>query len=110
MTSRTLITIAINALIIISTIHAQDFRDEAGDKLIGRQTIPILWPEGSRVMILVMLTAWSVGLSWASKLAIPFSVPFCCWSLFVGLRFFQKRTVDEDRRTYLFYNVSFRLM
>jgi hypothetical protein len=110
MTSRTLISFAVNTLIIFSTIHAQDFRDEVGDKLMGRRTIPIVWPEGSRVWILAMLTAWSVGLSWACDLAIPFSVPFCCLSLYVGLRFFQKRTADADRRSYLYYNVRFRLM
>ena len=110
MTPRTLISFAVNALIIFSTIHAQDFRDEEGDKIMGRRTIPIVWPEGSRVWILVMLTAWSVGLSCACDLAIPFSVLFCCLSLYVGLRFFQKRTADADRRSYLYYNVGFHLM
>ncbi|KAN0118767.1 UbiA prenyltransferase family domain containing protein [Russula decolorans] len=105
MTSRTLISSAVNALIIFSTIHVQDFRDEVGDKLMGRRTIPMVWPEGSRVWILVMLTAWSVGLSWACELAIPFSVPFCCLSLYVGLRFFRKRTADADRRSYHYYNI-----
>jgi 4-hydroxybenzoate polyprenyltransferase len=105
MTTRTLISFAVNALIIFSTIHAQDFRDEVGDKLMGRRTIPIVWPEGSRIWILVILAAWSVGLSWAFNLAIPFLVPFCCLSLFVGLRFFGKRTADADRRSYLYYNV-----
>jgi 4-hydroxybenzoate polyprenyltransferase len=105
MPTRTLISFAVNALIIFSTIHAQDFRDEVGDKLMGRRTIPIVWPEGSRVWILVILAAWSIGLSWACNLAIFFLVPFCCLSLFVGLRFFGKRTADEDRRTYLYYNV-----
>ena len=77
---------------------------------MGRRTVPIVWPEGSRVWILVMLTAWSAGLSWACDLAIPFSVPFCCLSVYVGLRFLQKRTADADRRSYLYYNVRFRLM
>ena len=105
MSSRTLISFAVNALIIFSTIHAQDFRDEVGDKLMGRRTIPIVWPEGSRIWILAILTAWSVGLSWACNMAILFSAPFCFLSLFVGLRFFQKRTADADRQSYLYYNV-----
>lgn len=105
MSTRTLISFAVNALIIFSTIHAQDFRDEVGDKLMGRRTIPIVWPKGSRVWILAMLTAWSVGLSWTCNLSIHFSVPFCCLSLFVGLRFFQKRSAGADRQSYLYYNV-----
>ena len=105
MTTRTLISYTINALKIFSTIYAQDFHDEVGDRLVGRQTVPIVWPEGSRIWILVMLTTWSIALSWACDLAISFSVPFCCLSLFVGLRFFRKRTADADRRSYLYYNV-----
>src|SRR5260221_1437099 len=102
MPTRALISFAINTLIILSTIHAQDFRDQVGDKLMGRRTIPIVWPEGSRVWILAMLTTWSVGLSWACNLAIRFSIPFCCLSLFVGLRFFRQRTADADRRSSLY--------
>ena len=107
LTIRTMISFAINALIILSTIHAQDFRDEVGDKLMGRRTVPIAWPEGSRIGILVMLTAWSISLSWACGLAFPFSVPFCAWAVFIGLRFFRKRTAEEDQLSYRYYNVRF---
>ena len=68
LTIRTMISFAINALIILLTIHAQDFRDEVGDKLMGRRTILIVWPEGSRIGSLVMLVGWSIGLSWACGL------------------------------------------
>jgi 4-hydroxybenzoate polyprenyltransferase len=107
LTIRTMTSFAINALIVLSTIHAQDFRDEVGDKLMGRRTIPIVWPEGSRIGILVMLTGWSIGLSWACGLAFLFSVPFCAWAVFIGLRFFRKRTSEEDQRSYRYYNVGF---
>jgi 4-hydroxybenzoate polyprenyltransferase len=105
MSARTTISFAINALVILSTIHAQDFRDEVGDKLMGRRTLPIVWPEASRIGILIMLTTWSVGLSWACGLASPFSVPFCALAFFIGLRFFRKRTADADKRSYRYYNV-----
>ena len=102
-----MITFVINSLLTLSTIHAQDFRDEVGDKLMGRRTIQIVWPEGSRIGILVMLAGWSIGLSWACGLAFRFSVPFCAWAVFVGLRFFWKRTVEEDQLSYHYYNVGF---
>ncbi|KAI0295102.1 UbiA prenyltransferase family [Multifurca ochricompacta] len=105
MTTRTTISFAINALVILSTIHAQDFRDEVGDKLMGRRTIPIVWPEASRIGILVMLAAWSIGLSWVYGLASIFSVPFCAWAFFVGLRFFRKRTAEADKLSYRYYNI-----
>jgi hypothetical protein len=104
-TTPTATSLVINALIIFSTIHAQDFRDELGDRLMGRRTIPMVWPEGSRVWIFVIVTAWSVGLSWAYQLAPHFSVPFCALAVFVGLCFLRKRTADADRRSYRYYNV-----
>ena len=107
MTTHRTSSFAINALIILSTIHAQDFRDEVGDKLRGRRTLPIVWPEESRILILLMLTAWAVGLSWACGLAPLFSVPFCALAFFTGLRFFCMRTAEADRVSYRYYNVGF---
>ncbi|KAI9454091.1 UbiA prenyltransferase family [Russula earlei] len=104
MISRTTISIAINSLIILSTIHTQDFRDQVGDKLVGRQTIPILWPKGSRIWILANLVVWSAGLSWACG-CTPVSVPFCALGVFIGLRIFRARTTDADKRSYRYYNV-----
>jgi hypothetical protein len=37
-----LLTIAVNALVILTTIHAQGFYDEVGDRLQGRRTLPIV--------------------------------------------------------------------
>ena len=103
--ARTAMSFAINALIIVSTIYAQDFRDEIGDKYMGRRTIPILWPKGSRIGILVVLAAWSIGLAWACDLGPFFSVLFCAMAMFVGIRFFRKRTAEADQRSYRYYNV-----
>jgi hypothetical protein len=108
LTMRIAISVAVNSLIILSTVHSQDFRDQIGDKLAGRWTIPMAWPTGSRFSMLVFLTAWSVGLSWACGLACVFSVPFCMLAVFVGLRFIRKRTVDDDKKSYQYYNVRFQ--
>ena len=105
MTIRTTTSFVINALIIFSTIHAQDFRDEIGDRLMGRRTVPIVWPKGSRIGIFAMLIAWSVGLSWACDLAYHFSVPLCVLAVFIGLRFLRERTANADKCSYRYYNV-----
>jgi len=105
LTTRTAISVTINTLITLSTIHSQDFRDQVGDKRVGRWTIPMAWPTGSRISILVILTAWSVGLSWACGLVYHFSVPFCMLAVFIGLRFVRKHTIDEDRLSYRYYNI-----
>ena len=96
-----------NALIIFSTIHAQDFRDEIGDRMLGRKTLPIVWPEFSRVAILALMTAWSVGLSVACEINVYCSLAFCTLAAFVGTRFYVYRDVEADKRSYLYYNVRF---
>ena len=108
-TARTTISIAINALIIASTIFAQDFRDKIGDKRMGRRTIPMLWPEGSRMGIFMVLAVWSISLAWAFDLGPFSSVSFCTLALFVGLRFFWKRTAVADQWSYSYYNVRLLL-
>ncbi|KAJ6477561.1 hypothetical protein C8R45DRAFT_1054526 [Mycena sanguinolenta] len=50
----------LNALIILTTIHAQDFRDELGDRAVGRRTIPTEMPEVGRTAILIGILAWSI--------------------------------------------------
>ena len=52
------------ALVVLETIHAQDFEDERGDRVQGRKTIPIAVPYGSRWLMAVGVTGWSVALSW----------------------------------------------
>ncbi|KAJ8473053.1 hypothetical protein ONZ51_g8103 [Trametes cubensis] len=50
----------VNALIIMTTIQAQDFKDVEGDAAIGRETLPILYPDASRVVTAALIPIWSV--------------------------------------------------
>jgi len=58
--------------------------------------------------MLVILTAWSVGLSCACDLAYRFSVPFCMLAVFIGMRYIRKRTMEDDQQSYQYYNVHFQ--
>ncbi|KAI0063349.1 hypothetical protein BV25DRAFT_1824433 [Artomyces pyxidatus] len=102
---RTLASFVCNALIILTTIHAQDFRDEIGDKLLGRRTLPIVWPEASRIGIVFTMVSWSVALSVACGLRLLPAAVLCALASFVGLRFYRLRTAEADRTSYLYYNV-----
>ncbi|KAI0052435.1 hypothetical protein FA95DRAFT_1601807 [Auriscalpium vulgare] len=102
---RTLTSFICNAFIILTTIHAQDFRDEVGDKLLGRRTLPIVWPEASRVAIVVTMVAWSIGLSIACELKLHVAGALCALAVFVGIRFYYERTAEADGRSYLYYNL-----
>ncbi|KAI0735534.1 UbiA prenyltransferase family-domain-containing protein [Earliella scabrosa] len=52
----------INALVVLTTIHAPDFEDAAGDRLDGRLTLPVAFPRGSRFVMAAMLLGWSAFL------------------------------------------------
>ena len=96
----------VNALIILTTIHAQDFYDEMGDRLQGRQTLPIIWPEESRTLILIMTVTWSFGLLSTSTVNHVYATPFFGLGALIGMRFYFQRDVDSDRVSYAYYNVG----
>jgi len=100
------LSIAVNALIILTTIHAQDFYDEVGDRLQGRQTLPIVWPEASRIIMLLMTLAWSFGLLWVTSIDHLYSTVFFGLGALVGMRFYLQRDIDSDRLSYIYYNVG----
>ncbi|EIM84467.1 uncharacterized protein STEHIDRAFT_159138 [Stereum hirsutum FP-91666 SS1] len=102
---RTTMSFACNALIIFTTIYAQDFRDAEGDDVLGRLTVPLVWPEHSRIAILASVTLWSVGLSIACNVNVVVAVAFSLSGFSVGLSFYRKRSAEEDRRTYVWYNI-----
>ncbi|KAH7920720.1 hypothetical protein BV22DRAFT_1020693 [Leucogyrophana mollusca] len=95
----------ISTLVIFTTIHAQDFQDEKGDRWEGRRTIPIVMPEAGRISMPVTLIFWSVLLSfhWGSSTVI--SGLLLSLGTLVGLRFTLLRTPEADRISYILYNV-----
>ena len=101
-----MISAAVNALIILTTIHAQDFRDVVGDRLRGRQTLPIVWPEASRMVVVFMTPAWSFGLLWVTSINHLYATAFFGLGALVGMRFYFQRDADSDRLSYDYYNVS----
>lgn len=95
------------ALVVLTTIHAQDFEDEAGDKAIGRKTLPIVSPYWSRCTMFIGMTTWSVALStfWTFKLFQ--SSMFVGFGIIVGARYLVFHGQRENKRSYLLYNVRF---
>ncbi|EIW74576.1 hypothetical protein CONPUDRAFT_67066 [Coniophora puteana RWD-64-598 SS2] len=93
--------------IVFSTIHAQDFRDVEGDTTSGRRTIPIIWPEGSRHYEFWSIFLWSVIICGFLEVGKPVGWPFVCLGMLVGAHLLLLRTTEDDRRSYILYNVSF---
>ncbi|KAF9558398.1 hypothetical protein CPC08DRAFT_736438 [Agrocybe pediades] len=100
-----ILAICFSAGIFATTIQSQDFKDEEGDRMIGRKTIPIMFPTIGRYTVIVPMAAWSVGLSIFWKLDLFTSAVFVCLALWVGGRFVVLRSVPADQVTFYWYNV-----
>jgi len=102
---RALLAHALNALVILTTIQAADFRDEAGDRDRGRATIPLLWPVVARGSMWVLLLVWSIVVSMNSTVDRWIASAFTLFGLVTGLRFQFLRRSKEDRLSYLWYDI-----
>lgn len=92
--------------VVFSTVHTQDMYDQAGDNLRGRRTVP-LWigDKPSRVTIAIPMAFWScfVPWFWNSK-AWAYTVPLGLGST-VLWRTLSMRDVEDDKRTFLIWNL-----
>ena len=91
--------------IVFTTIHAQDFQDEAGDRLEKRRTIPIVMPQLGRVSMPVGLLAWSCALAFQWSRSLALSLAVLALGALVGGRFYFLRTPQADKASYVLYNV-----
>ncbi len=91
------------ALIVLTTIHAQDFQDVPGDRIQGRKTLPIVAPTASRISMILLLM-WSMWLGVISQTVLA-QIFLISAAVVVGGRFMLFRTVPADRLSYILYNV-----
>ncbi|KAF6744380.1 UbiA prenyltransferase family-domain-containing protein [Ephemerocybe angulata] len=92
--------------VIITTIHAQDFQDVEGDREVGRNTIPMILPEISRISMPILLPFWSVIIVFLCNPPALLGSIFVAFSMIIGFRFLLMRKVKEDEISYFLYNVS----
>ncbi|KAK7681417.1 hypothetical protein QCA50_015509 [Cerrena zonata] len=99
------LSIIMSGLVYLTTFHAQDFKDVDGDRLIGRSTLPILFPHVARLSMFVGMFAWSILLPLFWQLDWVISIVFTALGLFVGARFASHRAaVMEDQISFYWYN------
>ncbi|KAF3389058.1 hypothetical protein F1880_003175 [Penicillium rolfsii] len=93
------------ALIVGTSVHAQDMYDQPGDAAAGRRTLPlVIGDERARWSIAVVVTMWSIicPVYWSSYI-IGYLGPIAL-GIWVSWRSLTKRTVKEDRTTFRIYN------
>ncbi|KAH9920286.1 UbiA prenyltransferase family [Fomitopsis serialis] len=93
------------ALIVLTTIHAQDFEDIAGDRLSKRKTLPIVYPYASRVSMAVALPAWSIAICVIWGATALQAIVLTGLASYLGWRFHFLRSPTADRRSYIIYNL-----
>lgn len=103
-----MLAIGISAGIFATTIHSQDFKDVDGDRAIGRQTIPIVYPYVARYTVLFPLIAWSLGLSFVWGMGLLECVCFTLMATYIGVRYIVLPGVKYDQISFYWYNVSIR--
>ncbi|KAN0082497.1 UbiA prenyltransferase family [Tylopilus felleus] len=104
-----LIAVAMSTMIFATTLHCQDFKDAEGDRMIGRKTLPILFPSLARFSVLVGLPLWSVCLTCLWKIDAICSAAFVAYAALVGMRFVMLRGTQADRQSCQLYSLWFSL-
>ncbi|KAF5335035.1 hypothetical protein D9758_017440 [Tetrapyrgos nigripes] len=97
--------ILLTMCIIGTTVHAQDFKDVNGDKEAGRHTLPMLFPEGSRFTLMILLAVYSFMLPVVWSLDIATASSFGILGVLTGYRFMFKRSCRADQVSYYLYNI-----
>lgn len=99
--------IFLSLAVFTSTLHAQDFKDVDGDRLIGRQTFPIAFPNLARTSMLVALPLWSICLSRVWGMNTLSTLAFTGYAAMVGIRFMTCKTSQAARVSCKLYSLWF---
>ncbi|KAI5825149.1 hypothetical protein K523DRAFT_313968 [Schizophyllum commune Tattone D] len=105
LSSSTALLLLCSGLVILTTVHAQDFADIEGDRALGRMTLPIRFPGLSRAGVYIGVPLWSFFLAYAWGMLRWYRVAFQVLGLVVAWRYYAFQTVEGDRRSYVLYNV-----
>ncbi|KAK0478768.1 UbiA prenyltransferase family [Armillaria novae-zelandiae] len=99
------LSLLMSGLIILTTIHAQDFPDVEGDKAMGRITLPLYAPLFSRLLVCIGVPMWSIILSFTWDISPGKRILLICFAIFVAWRFYRYKTASREATSYVFYNI-----
>ena len=121
-------SIIYSVFIFITTVQAQDFKDVEGmlglvcrwpfvvnvffipgDIVVGRKTLPLVYPSLARPTLMLAIAIWSFGLSYMWSLSGELAMSFIALGAAVGFRFLIKTSCKADQRSFYIYNVRYIL-
>lgn len=95
--------LAMEGVIIFTTVHLMDLRDEAGDRTRRKTTIPIILGDtAARWTVVVSLMSWSIICPVFWSLGVRGSLLTLTLGAFISARVLLKRTVEADRKSGIF--------
>ncbi|KZT52113.1 hypothetical protein CALCODRAFT_476347 [Calocera cornea HHB12733] len=97
--------IASSLLVIATTAHVGDFPDVEGDIQDGRWTIPIAFPEISRVITPILILFWSMFMALRWELGLFNGVSLVLMGALVAYRNLVLRDWSSDKRTYVLHSM-----
>lgn len=93
--------ISMVSAVILTTMHIQDLKDQEGDHIRGRKTVPlVLGDRTARFAIAVSVPFWSYACASFWRLSYGLYPLPTVLGLLVALRVLTKRSPLEDRRTW----------
>lgn len=102
--------VAFSSVVFATTLHAQDFKDEEGDRLAGRRTLVTLFPTFARMSMMIGVPLWSLYLSRLWKVDLICSIAFIAYGTIVGARFMVYRTASAHKESCKLYSLWFTLV
>lgn len=89
------------SMIILTTMHVQDLKDQVGDRRAGRKTLPLVVGDGvCRVLLTTFVPFWSVVTIRFWRLGLFYSVLYCLVPAVIAFRVLVKRQQQDDARTW----------
>ncbi|TRM68641.1 UbiA prenyltransferase family [Schizophyllum amplum] len=98
----------ITALLLATTVHAQDFRDVDGDAAIGRRTLPmVLSPAFGRWSLAALLVGWSAVLVRFWLLPAGVAALLYILAAVTSVAFVRSKSSEGDKDACWWYNAWF---
>ncbi|OJA12734.1 hypothetical protein AZE42_05790 [Rhizopogon vesiculosus] len=101
--------ITFSCAVFATTLHAQDFKDEEGDRSTGRRTLVTLFPTFARMSMMIGIPLWSFCLSRLWKVDYICSAAFVAYGIIVGARFVVYKTASADKQSCKLYSLWFTI-
>lgn len=102
--STAMLAIALSMLIKITTNQMEDFADVAGDKAIGRLTLPILYPRCAKIYSSVAIVAWSIYLGYVWETNPAIRTLLLLLGLYLAWRTLRTAGARDEYMTRRYYN------